>query len=505
VNARATARKATLVDVDTASPPVVAVAWTATIAWVLLAPVAVREGDLTSLVAQAAVVALPLAAVAVARSRLRVVLPAALGLYAAALTLATILAGGGLVGGGQADRVALFTGNPNVLGAALVTAVVAWMAVMPGRRWLVLSWPVVALAVLHTGSRTSGAALLVAAVAWAVASSWRRRRRTVLAVAAGIVAIVAAGVIWQRGIVEMTPNLLAAPNDLLDPAWEKGLAAFVRIGPERVPGPFPDTLGQHLVGAAADSRRIVHQSLGRSESGAPYVASIYLRADEPQRVVLGTNMSSVTCDVGVEWRRCVTPVGYGDDVSSRQLVLAAARRGGSIDVEVFGAQYERGVAATAFRDERPSWLPQTMVNRFDLRRLSLMPVNRVVPWRAGLDIAREHVWVGVGRAAAPRLFAERTSGSGMAPVTYAHHLVIQVLAVYGIAGVAAATILCLGLASAVARGAWPNLLPLVVAIVLLNTWDVTVFEPTGLAPALLAWAWWVRSVRGDTDVATAPG
>ncbi|MFO8148721.1 MAG: O-antigen ligase family protein, partial [Trueperaceae bacterium] len=380
--------------------------------------------------AAAAVLGGVVAAVAAAGWRpFRLASAVAIGAYLAILTVATVIAGG-TPGGGDAARVAVFVGNPNVLGTALVTAMAAWAAVSPGRRWVWWVWPIVALAVLNTGSRTSGGALLAAGAAWLVLLALRLPRRWLWAPLVAPVVVAAAAFAWQRGVVELTPNLLASPSDLTHPAWSAH-GKRVEVVPDAAPGPFEGTRAQRLVGRAMPSgRNVLLQSIGRSETGVPYVASVYLRADAPQQLELSSHLARVTCEVDTTWHRCVTPVGYGNDVSQRQLHLRAVERGGSFDVYVFGAQYERGESVTPFLDLRPAWVPQPMVNRYDLRRITFLPEDRVAIWRVGLDIARGSPWFGVGLGASADAFRERTrealAGDG---VTYAHNLLVQLLAI----------------------------------------------------------------------------
>ena len=83
-------------------------------------------------------------------------------------------------------------------------------------------------------------------------------------------------------------------------------------------------------------------------------------------------------------------------------------------------------------------------------------------WRAGLAIARGSPWFGVGRDGA--------------------------LLFVGV------------LLSTLSRAGWVRLAPLLLAVALLNTWDLTLFEPEVLVPASLAVAYW--SGRSGTPVGT---
>jgi O-antigen ligase len=460
-------------------------------AWILLGSASLAVGDLIGVAAAGAVLGGLVAAFALARWRaFRAASAASVGAYLSILTAATLVAGLS-PGSGDAARIAIFFGNPNVLGAALVTAMAAWAAMSPGRRWVWWGWPLAALAVLNTGSRTSGGALLAAGTVWLVLLALRLPRRRLLAPVVALLVIAAAAFAWQRGVVELTPNLLAAPSDLTHPAW-RAHGERVEVVADAVDGPFEGTRAQRLTGSATPTgRNVILQSLGRSETGVPYVASVYLRADAPQQLELSSHLARTTCEVDETWRRCVTPVGYGNDVSQRQLHLRAVGRGGSFEVYVFGAQYERGETVTPFLDLRPAWIPQSMVNRYDLRRITFLPENRVAIWRAGLDVARGSPWFGVGLDASADAFRDRTRealrGDG---VTYAHNLLVQLLAVHGVVGLAGALLFAGAALSTLSRTGWVRLAPLLLATALLNTWDLTLFEPEVLAPATLAMAYW---------------
>ena len=474
------------------------VALAAAVAWAALTISSLAVGDVRAVAVTGAVLAVGVAAIAAARfAWFRRASGIAVAAYGLALVAATLVAGTASVGAGDAARVRLFTGNPNDLGAALVVACTAWAALAPGRRWVAWAWPLVALAVLNTGSRTSGGALLAAAAIWLVVWVLERRPRLLLAplLLVGFVAL--AAVAWQRGVVEVSANLLEAPSDLTHRAWRTDLAARVDVVPDAVDGPFPGTRGQRLTARAdPEARALLLQTIGRSEVGVPYVASVYLRADEPQTVVVSSHLAEAACAVGIEWRRCASPVAAGDGYLQAQFYLLAAEPGGAVEVDVFGAQYEVGSVATAFRDVRPPWLPQGMVRRYDLRRLTLLPEDRLPVWAAAIDLARAHPWFGVGLTAAPGAFRERTAASLPPGVTYAHHVVLQLWAVFGTVGLAGAALLAAATLTTLDRTGWRRLAPLLVALALLNTWDLTLFEPEVALPALLAIAAWTGSWRG---------
>ena len=452
----------------------------------------VAAGDPGTAVWSVVHVLVVLVAVVLARWRpVRRLIVLALGAYALALTAATLVTGSrAWLETVEGVRVTLYGANPNVLAAGLVTAAAGWAAVAPRRRWVWWFWPLVALAVVYTGSRAGVGALLAAGAAWLVLEVILRRRHALLVIVlfGGLVA--AAALVWQRGVVEATPNLLAAPSDFTQLAWDSRNAERFLVVEDAAPGPFEGTRAQRLIAtAAADASLVVYQSVGRSEVGVPYVTSIYLRADVPQRVRLNSNLASLVCEVDEVWRRCVTPVRDGNDRSMNQFKLHTASRGGTFDVYAFGAQYERGVEVSAFTDARPRWIPQAMVRRLDLRRLDLAPAGRVGSLQAGWSIVREQPWFGIGHARAPDAFLERTRAAGTEVLTYAHNLLVQVLAVHGVVGLAGWLVLVVAVLSAVSGEGRRRLAPLLIALLLLATWDVTFFAPSGFLPMTLAIAW----------------
>jgi O-antigen ligase len=456
------------------------------IGWSLLGISALAVGDPLGVARAALAAGLVLAALAASRWKpTRSILSLALAAYAVALVAAAITVGTVPAGGDDEIRLALFTGNPNDLGAALVASVTAWMAATRRWAWWAWLWPALALAVVYTGSRTSGGAMVAAFAVWIVLLVARSRTRAVLAIvgAAAVVAVLAAA--WQFGVVERTPNLLGAPNDLRGHDWRHHLAARVEFVDRAGPGPFEGTHAQRLrAQAREDGRNLVFQSVGRSQQDVPYVASLYLRSDTPQQLELTSHLAGTLCDVGPAWRRCVTPVGYGDDHLQAQFHLRTTEPGGRIDVLVYGAQYEIGTAATPFQGGRPDWIPQSIVRRLDLRRLTALPQDRVAIWRTGLDLARDHPWFGVGLPASQALLLDRTRATLPPGVDYAHNLLVHLLLVHGLVGLVGAAAIGGALVVAAGRAGWGRIAPLLVALALLNTWDLTLFEPEVALPVV---------------------
>jgi hypothetical protein len=358
-------------------------------------------GDTAGMAAAGAVLGGVVAAVALARWRaFRFMGAVVIGAYLAVLTAATLVAGL-TPGGGDAARVAVFAGNPNVLGAALVTAMAAWAAVSPGRRWVWWAWPIVALAVLNTGSRTSGGALLGAGTAWLVLLALRLPRRRMLAPLVALLVVAAAAFAWQRGVVELTPNLLAAPSDLTHPAW-RALGERVEVVADAVTGPFEGTRAQRLTGSATPTGRNVHRPEPRPLRDRGPVRRL--------RVPAGRRAAAAAAQLAPRQRhlrggRDVAPVRHPRRLRQRRQPAPTAPAGGRARRELRRVRVRRPVRTRRGGDAvprpAPRLDPQSMVNRYDLRRITFLPEDRVAIWRAGLDIARGSPWFGVGLGASP--------------------------------------------------------------------------------------------------------
>jgi O-antigen ligase len=473
-------------------------------AWALLTAAAAATGDGPGLVWAAVAPGLVLATIALTHRRgFAPVARWASAAYLVGLAGATIAAGLAAVGLDEAARVEGLARDANVLGAALAVAAAAWAAVAPARRWgawaVALGWPLAATAVLYTGSRAAAGACLLAAATWLVLHVGRGRGVWVLPALAALVLL--AAVAWQRGVVDAAPNLLAAPNDFAHREWRHDLAASVEVTAAAAEGPFDGTRAQRLRATARpDGRALLLQTIGRSEPGVPYVASLYLRAEAPQRVVVSNHLSEVACTVGTAWTRCATPPGIGDGVLQAQFYLSAAEPGGAVDVLAYGAQYEVGTQATPFRARPFAWLPQALVRRLDVRNLDLLPEDRRAIWAAALELGRTAPWTGVGAPAAAAALSDRIAVG----VVQAHNALLHLWLVRGALGVAAAALLAGALAAALPAGAGRALAPLLVALVLTNGWDVTASDALVLAPTLLAVAGAGATLRRRSAPASPP-
>jgi hypothetical protein len=453
------------------------VAWAgaAAIGAVLLAGTAWANGAVTAIPWYLALVGSGVAIVLASRlAWFRMLARGVLLAYAVIVPMWVIVVGSAAEADGS--RIGLHTDNPNLLAADIVTAVMALLVVVRPRRASVLVLALALVAVTYTGSRTAMTAVAVGVVAWFLRRDLSRGVRT-----AGLGLVVSVGLflglmMWQIQRYEASPNILAASTSMAHPAWDPSYAAAIHIdvGAER--GPFFGTRADRVRATSGDHLLVIYQSVERSIGGQPYVASVYLRAREPQTVVLSFQLALVTCEVGPAWSRCVTPSAKGDDHASAQLRLETAEPRGSFDVFVYGPQFERSDVVGPYVPKRPPFVPAHLLRR--LFSLDIFASDEpAVRWEAA-DRAwrafRSSPWIGLGVEGWRAVIGQAVVAD--VALGHAHNLVLERLASEGIVG-AVAWLLVYGvaLAAALARGR-RAFLPLVLALAVLNLTDMTLFH-----------------------------
>lgn len=83
--------------------------------------------------------------------------------------------------------------------------------------------------------------------------------------------------------------------------------------------------------------------------------------------------------------------------------------------------------------------------------------------------------------------------AGATPLPYVHNLLAQLLAVQGLVGLLGWVLLIAAVFSLVPRQGLLRLAPLLVGLVLVNSWDITFVAPTAFLPTLLAVAYWTAA------------
>lgn len=399
-----------------------------------------------------------------------------LGAYAVALPVLTILAGFDLWSPwGSAVRVSLFTANPNLLGADLVAVAAAMLAISP-RRWWALWLPVVALAVILTGSRTALLALLVVVVVWLFGRnrSWRLRLGVLGGLSGLFLLLLAANV--QATERAKDPNLLHTSVTFQHEVWRTGYARSITIQPGVIEGPFEGTDADRVRGTSDDHTLVIYQGVERSIEGEPYVASVYLRAEEPQVVVLSTHLSRARCHVDRTWSRCVTPVGEGNGKSAAQFRLETEEVGGTFDVYVYGPQFERSDSVSPYDEAVLRPLSGLLMQRFRLDSIVFVDPTRLAAMGVGLEAFAASPAFGLGTRGLDEALSGADPSLGVRHLGHTHSLWVERLATEGVVGVIG-WLLVIGTALvAVGSDGRARLLPLLAGLLVLNSLDMTFFH-----------------------------
>jgi len=385
-------------------------------------------------------------------------------------------------GGPSGYRVQLFYDNPNLLGAALATSSVASLLLVP---WP-LSIPVFLMAfagIVFTGSRLSLVAALIGLLVWGLLQP--TRSRWVAGAFASLVITIGGflALIGTSGQREANVNLLAISADFQEDKWQKSYAESIEIVPDSAPGPLGATKADRIIGESTPQYTLViYQSVGRSEQDVPYIASIYLRSDIPQRLVLSTQLSRTVCEVDVAWRRCVTPVGYGNDHANLQLRLETIEKPGRFDVFAWGAQIERGLQVSPLQVKQ-----QPLVSPHLLQRLtpSISWIKANAPSAPRFE-AFQLAWADfreapiAGHGLDLNNFAERFQFTFSSPyaVRHPHNLVLYVLASMGLLGLTA-WLIAVGVSVYIIKYGGTQIIPLFVAVLTLNIADLSFYSAGG--------------------------
>lgn len=223
---------------------------------------------------------------------------------------------------------------------------------------------------------------------------------------------------------------------------------------------------------------MLHQSVGRSVEGTTYIASVFVRADAPQTIVLSSNLSASVCDVSSNWTRCVTPPAEGNGQSILQLQIRTTIAGGSIDLYLWGAQVEASTAPTSpeIRSE-PLWqsLLQLGINRFSFSSNTFQTsfLSRMRASAVAWDMFIDRPFTGWGLGSFPSEFSQRAPH--LPPSQHAHNLVLQSLSETGILGLISWLLPLVYLSVSQWRRSWRTFLPILLCMTILNLGDQTYF------------------------------
>lgn len=423
---------------------------------------------------------------AVRRFRLlmRWLAPTLLATYSLLMSFASISEGVIRLRHFSTERVALATGNPNLLAASLAVAGVAAGTLTRGPlRHLIFLLTMTAIA--FTGSRTAVLAVTIAAVAVVGLRGDKLRWGPIAAVGAAFSLIVGTALVTSKLMPAPTvsKNLLTSSAYLRHSSWSTRHAESAAIEVVRQKGPEIGGTVSRLQATSNPAGRyptiVLTNSIGPSTQSAPYIASAYFRASVPQQLRLSSNLASVVCDVTPAWQRCVTPVSYGDGNTTAQFQIRTMEPGNSIDIQIWGAQLEFGLRPSAVEH---TGLPaiayywrSALSPRLDpsawLQSASLQMKGPafVSAWRLFLSNPVN----GVGREESAQAFRALTQGDMQS--NHAHNLILQLLAESGVLGLASWATLFLGFISSTWKSSRRDLTPLLLVVATLNMTDFTFY------------------------------
>lgn len=376
-------------------------------------------------------------------------------------------------------RVQLFFDNPNLLGASLATASVATL-VLTRSAISVPLWGLGVMGIVMTGSRLSLVGAAVGLLVWLAVTSQSIKRLLIL----GCVSMLVGGLLvlgaTQAASQKSAVNLLALSSDFHKSDWITSHAQTVRVERQATPGPVAGSEAHRIKGESGTlSSLVIYQWVSRSEAGVPYVASIYLRADVPQQLVLSTQLSSAVCDVGTDWSRCVTPAGYGDGYAALQLRLETITRPGRFEVYAWGAQLEIGIVASPLEERRKTVFSSSLLARLDAStwfEQSVSPIGRVQAWRLAFEDFRAAPLSGLGLGLDnfPDRYQLRWSEADV--VDHPHNGPLFLLASMGVLGLISWLMVLGASMSRLGRSGRVRSAPIIATVLVLNMLDLSFFS-----------------------------
>lgn len=411
---------------------------------------ATRAGAWLAKLATAAVVALLLAVT---------------GYYVASLTGLT---------GSTTQRFVFGFGTYVLLGDSLVMlAVMLWVLRLVRTGWIFL---LAFVAQVSAATRTSTVAIVVGALVALLAGPTKNvYRRYVIGALVVAVTLLGAAVFLYR-----PDNLIVGSATMSGWAWHVRRSEVTRSrstqsGPEPHNASWPIHVKAKR-NPGIESSWFISQPATPGLMGKPYVASAYLRADNPTSVTLGSGLASRTCRVTRAWERCVTPAASGDGYTSVGFYLEFPPGSTSLEFDIWGPQVEQArtagpVIQTARRTTLNSFLDRFRNPRAILIR-DFRP--RFATMRAAWSMFLSRPWSGVGMRGWARAYASTTAGKEYPGLPDAHDQVLYALATGGIFALVALLLPTVG-TLILLRHAWRRWAPMAVVLLLITIFDVTFY------------------------------
>lgn len=384
-----------------------------------------------------------------------------------------------------AYRPTLGLGNPNIL-AAWLAVLGVFCLLLSGRSPIrVLVYAAFGISLLATGSRTALYAFSVGTLCY-IAQTHSIRR--LLLAALLLLTLFGAIMLDPKDTVTAAAyehsNLLRFSNELRASYWKTHYASEAHISKVRRHNAQTKDNVFRIVARSNDGGKypglVLFQNSEVSASGVSYVASLYIRADHPQGVRLSSNLASSHCQVTTEWSRCVTPAAWGNGHNFAGLYLHTLTPGASLDIDVWGAQLERGSEPTAAIPTAPNafrgYILSELLNRFQFGNQSTYESirTREATYEIALLAIQGAPFLGVGYGS----FRSGTidvdaNSSNESP--HAHNFVLHLWAELGVLGLVASLIPLVTVTLTSLLPTRSMALPLLASIAVLNTTDFTYF------------------------------
>lgn len=419
----------------------------------------------------------------------------------------------------QAARASGWAVHPNTWAAMAVVGAAAAAALAYGRRsvWILgVAFSFSAFIVVASGSRTAalglGVALIVTALTRLATAAQRKRWIVIAATTVAFAAAMAVGTIlfaprlagtwtalWSPSVSPGDANLVLASEEIGPPYWT------LRTAEVDLVGGVADVAVHKVTATAADPLARVHQRIDLAP-GETITLSVDVQGDHRPGIVgfsdpagrivvdaaLGTQANSgpievvaVRTDTLGPWTRLHLTVRNEQASSVIWRFGLAPSLLGRAGAEAFF----RRPAIVAGPDPAPTYTATTIDDR--IRQLAAKSARQRLGYvTAALRVSLVSPWFGHGASEPFYDHVLRYAPAALAATdrpTHAHSLWLDTLVTRGWVGLAGLVLAIWSLAAATPATARARLLPLAAALLVLNTFDFTLWTPGGAIPAIATW------------------